>query len=333
MKKIILLATAILTVVVAATSASASAPRNDLKNYQHVWVVMMENTSETSLIGNANAPYVNQLAQTYGLAANYYGVAHPSQPNYVAITSGSTNGVVNDNDTTVNATNIVDQLESHGKTWRDYQESLSLCNGNKFAHSCGGPGNQYYERKHNPFVSYVDVASSPDRMANVVDLDQLQSDLWSGQAPDYSFIAPNQCHDMHGIADTHANPCDFSNEQSIISLGDTFLNGLVDEITSSPAWNGNSAIFVVWDESDFTGSPSNFGFGDTSGCCDANPGGGHVLGIVISHSDHSARVSNVAYNHYSTLATIEDGWDLGCLAFTCDTANVTPMSDLVGPQG
>jgi hypothetical protein len=54
--------------------------------------------------------------------------------------------------------------------------------------------------------------------------------------------------------------------------------------------------------------------------------------IAISHSDHSHRTSGVAYNHQSMLATIEDGWQLGCLAFTCDTANVPPMSDLVGPQ-
>jgi phosphatidylinositol-3-phosphatase len=334
MKKIAVLAASVLAVVVAVTSASASAPRKDLKNFQHVWVVMMENTSDHSLIGNKNAPYINELADTVGYATNYYGVAHPSQPNYVAITSGSTNGVADDNDTTVNATNIVDQLESHGKTWRDYQQSLSLCNGNKFAHACG---NQLYERKHNPFVSYTDVASSAARMANVVDLDQLQSDLWSGNAPDYSFIAPDQCHDMHGRAATPADDCDFSNEQKIITAGDTFLQGLVNEITSSPAWNGNSAIFIVWDESDFTNTPPfnapPFGFGDTSGCCDANPGGGHVLGLVLSHSDHSARESSVAYNHYSVLATIEDGWKLGCLANTCDTANVTPMSDLVGPQG
>jgi phosphatidylinositol-3-phosphatase len=315
--------------VVAVTSASASAPKNALKNYQHVWVVMMENTSDHSLIGNANAPYTNQLAQTAGYATNYYGVAHPSQPNYVAITSGSTNGVADDNDTTVNVPNIVDQLESHGKTWRDYQQSLSLCGGDKFAHACG---NQLYERKHNPFVSFTDVASSPSRMANVVDLDQLHSDLWSGNAPAYNFIAPDQCHDMHGRAATAADPRDFSHEQSIISLGDTFLQGLVSEITSSPAWEGNSAIFVVWDESDFTNS-GPFGFGDTSGCCDANPGGGHVLGLVLSHSDHSARTSDVAYNHYSVLSTIEGGWNLGCLANTCDTANVTPMGDLVGPQG
>src|SRR4051812_49028056 len=138
MKRIVALCVAVLAVVVAvATSASASAPRSNLKNFQHVWVVMMENTSDTSLIGNANAPFVNQLAQQYGLATNYFGVAHPSQPNYVAITAGTNAGVPDDNDVTVNETNIVDQLEAHGKTWRDYQQSLSLCNGNKLAHSCG----------------------------------------------------------------------------------------------------------------------------------------------------------------------------------------------------
>ena len=84
----------------------------------------------------------------------------------------------------------------------------------------------------------------------------------------------------------------------------------------------------------FTGSGFQ-GFGDDSGCCDSVPGqgGGHVVTLTISHSDHSARTSSVAYNHYSMLSTIEDGWKLGCLKFTCDTANVTPMSDLVGPQG
>jgi len=92
--------------------------------------------------------------------------------------------------------------------------------------------------------------------------------------------------------------------------------------------------FITWDESDFTGS-GPFGFGDTSGGCDSPPGdgGGHVVTLTISHSDHSERSSNMAYNHYSMLATIEGGWKLGCLAFTCDTANVATMSDLVGPQG
>ncbi len=304
--------------------------RSDLKNYQHVFIIMMENTSFTSLIGNPKAPFINSAAKTYGLATNYFGVTHPSQPNYIAATSGSTNGVANDNDTTVNVANIVDQLEAHGKTWKAYMQSLSLCV-TKLDHACG---NQLYERKHDPFVSYLDVQSNQARLANIVDLSQLDTDLANNTVPDYSWISPDQCHDMHGRAATPSDPCDFSQEQSLIATGDAFLSATVSAIMSSRAWTGNSVIFITWDESDFTGT-GPLGFGDTSGCCDSpsDNGGGHVLTLVISHSDHSARTSNVAYNHFSMLATIEDGWKLGCLAFTCDTANVPPMSDLVGPKG
>jgi len=103
---------------------------------------------------------------------------------------------------------------------------------------------------------------------------------------------------------------------------------------NSSAWTGNSVIFISWDESDFTGSGFQ-GFGDDSGCCDspAGQGGGHVVTLTISHSDHSARTSNVAYNHYSMLSTIEGAWNLGCLGFTCDSTHVTPMTDLVNQNG
>jgi len=324
-----------LAVLVAPRALSASADsgqgnRSDLKNYQHVFVIMMENTGFDSLIGNSNAPWINMAAQTYGLATNYFGVTHPSQPNYIAATSGSTNGVANDNDTTIDVPNIVDQLEAHGKTWKAYMQSLSLC-ATKLDHACG---NQLYERKHNPFVSYLDVQSNAARMANIVDFSQFSSDLANKNVPDYVWISPDQCHDMHGRAATPSDPCDFSQVQSLIATGDAFLNSTVSAIMNSQAWTGNSVIFITWDESDFTGS-GPFGFGDTSGCCDSvqGAGGGHVVTLTISHSDHSPRTSNVAYNHYSLLATIQGGWKLGCLAFTCDTANVQPMSDLVGPQG
>jgi len=163
-------------------------------------------------------------------------------------------------------------------------------------------------------------------VAKIVDFSQLATDLANKSVPDYTWISPDQCHDMHGIASTPSDPCDFSNEQKLIATGDQFLSQTVGAIMNSQAFNGNSVIFVTWDESDFP-------FGDTSGCCDANPGGGHVVTITISHTSHKPRTSNVAYNHYSMLSTIEGGWSLGCLAFTCDTANVPTMSDLVGPQG
>jgi len=314
-----------------AASAQTNVSNAKLKNFQHVFVIMMENTGFDSLIGNPNAPFINFAAKTYGLATNYTGVSHPSQPNYIAATSGSTNGVANDNDTTIDVPNIVDQLEAHGKTWKAYMQSLSLCNGNLLAHACG---NQLYERKHNPFVSYKDVQTNPARMANIVDFSQFSSDLANKNVPDYVWISPDQCHDMHGRAATPSDPCDFSQVQSLIATGDAFLNSTVSAIMNSQAWTGNSVIFISWDESDFTGSGFQ-GFGDDSGCCDSVPGqgGGHVVTLTISHSDHSARTSNVAYNHYSLLATIEGGWKLGCLAFTCDTANVQPMADLVGPKG
>jgi phospholipase C len=305
-------------------SASELGNRNDLKNFQHVFVIMMENTGYSHLIGNPNAPWINQAAKTFGLATNYTGVSHPSQPNYIAATSGSTSGVIDDTDITIDVPNIVDQVEGSGRTWKGYMQSyFAGGNSNKLAHSAG---NQLYERKHNPFVSYEDVQDNPARMANLVDLTQLSSDLSSSQVPDYSWISPDQCNDMHGRAAPSSDACSFSNEDSLIAAGDSFLKSTVGMIMSSSAWIGNSAIFISWDESDFP-------FVDVSGCCDAVPGGGHVVSFVISHSDHSARTSAVPYNHYSMLATIEQGWKVGCLMNTCDVANVQPMRDLVGPRG
>ena len=311
-------------VLVAARPLSAHVNhRPNIVSYQHVFVIMMENTGYTSLIGNSNAPWINSAATTYGLATNYTGVAHPSQPNYIAATSGSTNGVSDDNTATIDVPNIVDQLEAKGKTWKAYMQSI-FAGGNtdKLAVSAG---DQLYERKHDPFVSYRDVQSNPARLANIVDFSQLHSDLINNTVPDYVWISPDQCNDMHGRTSIDPiDPCSETQVQSLITAGDSFLKATVNDITSSAAWSGNSILFIAWDESDYP-------FGDTSGCCDAaqGNGGGHVVTLVISHVNPTAHTSAVAYNHYSLLATIEDSWQLGCLGFTCDTANVPPMSDLV----
>jgi hypothetical protein len=142
-------------------------------------------------------------------------------------------------------------------------QAYLLC-ATKFDHACG---NQLYERKHNPFISFVDVQNNPARLAKLVDLSQLSADLASNDVPDYSWISPDQWNDMHGRGGGGASdPRDFSNEQLLIQAGDTFLANTVGEITSSKAWGPNSVIFITWDESDFTGSATDFGFGDTRGC-------------------------------------------------------------------
>ena len=91
-------------VSLASSPLAAQNDRSSMKNFQHVFIIMMENTGFDSLMGNPNAPFINAAAANYGLASNYFGVTHPSQPNYIAATSGSTNGVANDNDTTINVT-------------------------------------------------------------------------------------------------------------------------------------------------------------------------------------------------------------------------------------
>jgi len=324
--RLALLSALIFTLVLAPMPLGTSA-RADNGNggFDHVFVIMMENTGFNALIGNPNAPFINFAAATTGTATNYFGLAHPSQPNYIGATSGALNGVVNDNDITIDVPNVVDQIEASGRTWKAYMQSYSLCV-TPLDHSCG---NQLYERKHNPFISYANVQSNPARVANIVDFSQLSTDLANNTVANYVWISPDQCNDMHGRGATPADPCDFSQVQSLISTGDTFLLKTVNAIMTSKAWTGNSVIFITWDESDFTGT-GPFGFGDTSGCCDANPGGGHVVTLVISSQLRFARSSARQFNHYSILSTIQNSWNLGCLGNTCDKKNVKAMQALAG---
>jgi hypothetical protein len=265
----------------------------------------MENSSYNTLIGNANAPWINNAAHTYVVATNYYGVGHPSEPNYIALTSGSTRDVTSDADVTLNAPNIVDQLEAHSKSWKAYMQGMfSDGNTDRLVSSTGN-----YARKHNPFVSYANIQQNPARMARIVDFSQFAQDLASNNVPDFAWITPDLCHDMHGAASC-------SDAQALMQTGDAFLSATVNQIMHSSAWSGNSVIFVTWDESESD---------DNSGCCAANPGGGHVLTLIIPRESSSPLTLSAPYNHYALLATIEHAWSLGCLANTCDTANVKPM--------
>ena len=180
----------LLFIVFATRDLSAQNSRSNLKNFQHVFVIMMENTGFDTLIGNPNAPFINAAAAQYGLANNYFGVTHPSQPNYIAATSGSLNGVLDDNDTTIDVPNIVDQLESHGKTWKAYMESMpSPC----FV----GDSGSLYRQKHNPFIYFDNIRNNPARCANIVPFSQFDADLQANALPDYVWITPNMCNDIH----------------------------------------------------------------------------------------------------------------------------------------
>ncbi len=338
--------------VVAASDQSAN------NRLQHIFVIMLENHSKSSVLGNANAPFINELASTYAVAGNYFGVTHPSLPNYVAAISGST-WATNDDQPThhYDELNLVDQLEARHLTWGAYMDTLP---------SVGFTGAQYpanaalYVNKHNPFVLFDDITSNPARLANIKPYTSLAADLAKGKTPNVVWISPNQCNDMHGgvyaTIDGHPEtPCpygsrdDDANDAALKAKADAFVHGAVDTITSSHAWTGNSAIFIVTDENDFDAThpeidnwesaagccnspvlPDGFVFLDSHGHPDGNVlncpndatscvyGGGLIPAIVVTTHGKRGYVSDTPYNHYSLLRTIEENWKLGYLQNAAD---------------
>jgi hypothetical protein len=258
--------------------------------FSHIFVIVMENHEYGAVIGSSDAPYLNSLAATYGLATNYYAASHPSLPNYFALTAGSTFGVASDCTTCyVNATNIADQVETSGRSWKAYMEDMPT--------PCYlGTSSANYAMKHNPFVYYTDIRNNPARCAaHVVPFTQFGVDVSSGQVPSFVWITPNMCNDTHDCP---------------VSTGDAWLGHVVPRITASAAFRNGGVLFITWDE-----GSSN------AGCC-GDAWGGHVATLVISPRSISGFRSSTAENHYSLLRTIEDGFQLAHLGAAAWSSNV-----------
>jgi hypothetical protein len=136
----------------------------------------------------------------------------------------------------------------------------------------------------------------------------LYADLNSGKVPDFSFIAPNQCHDMHG-AGGRSSFC--INGDALVQMGDATVQKLPPSIKGSKAWrHGKNAIDVLWDENDFGGEPNK------------------VVTIDDTYYDVHGVNSNNPYSHFSLLKTLETGLGLPCLNHACD-ANVEVMTDML----
>jgi phosphatidylinositol-3-phosphatase len=263
--------------------------------FSHVFIIVMENEAYDKVLGNPDVPYINNLAQQYAVADNYYGITHPSLPNYIAATSGDTQGITSDcTNCFVDAPNIVDQLEAAGKSWKGYMESMpSPC----FV----GDSKPLYRQKHNPFIYFDDIRNNPARCEKIVPFTQFDADLQAGAVPDYAWITPNMCNDIHDCS---------------LATGDAWLQTWVAKILASPAWQQNGALFLTFDESDHS---------DGSSCC-TYAMGGHVLTLVISPLAKPAYRSQVAYDHYSLLRTIEQAWGMPLLGKAgCDCS--LPMTD------
>jgi phosphatidylinositol-3-phosphatase len=364
---VFLVAVALAAIVVAASFAKGpikkQGPKANGHALDHVFLIMLENHSQSSVIDDANAPFITSLAHTYAMAANYYGVTHPSQPNYIATISGSNWGVNDDQPTnTYDHLNIADQLEQHHLTWAAYMDSMP---------SVGFTGQQYpsdnalYVNKHNPFVLMDDIRSSTKRLANIKPYTQFAADMKAKTLPNFVWISPNQCHDMHGgvyskvAADgSDGTPCpygstkDDANDAALKQKADDFVKGAVTTIMSTTAWKtGRSAIFILTDENDFTGDKTTDGWESAAGCCDSpnlgkgtpflgsngEPdgnvwqggiyGGGKIPAIVMTAKGKRGFTSQEPYNHYSLLSTLEWNWNLPLIGNASDTVQVHPMTE------
>jgi len=180
-----------------------------------VFVIVMENRSYSQAI---TGRYTSQLAAQYGVATNYRGVSHPSLPNYLAMTSGSTWGITDDGFQNLPAGGLGAQLTAAGIEWRAYMEGMTG--------SCLRNGNGY-ALKHNPFAYYGSACP-----AQVVPFSQFSRDM-AAAAPRFVWITPNMCHDGHDCS---------------TAIADQWLAETVPTILASSAWQNNGVLFITWDE-------------------------------------------------------------------------------------
>lgn len=248
-------------------------PRAHLRSGRpsHVAVIVMENEEYSNVIGSRSTPYIDSLARRYALAENMYAITHPSLPNYLALTGGSAFGINSDcSDCAVNASNLTDQFQREGLSWKAYMENLPR--------PCfSGSGAGEYAKKHDPFLYYRDIAAMPARCSRVVALSQLKADEAARRLPAFLWISPNLCHDMHD--------CDRT-------TGDRFLAGLVPPLLRSLGPTG--LLFITWDE------------GTSDSACCRLASGGHIATILAGGGARGGARLQTPVDHYSVLQTIED---------------------------
>ena len=257
-----------------------------------VVVIVMENREYGRIVGSKKAPYLNSLIRDGGLATRFYGTRHPSLPNYIALTSGSTFTIQSDcKHCHIKATNIVDQLEGAGISWKAYLEDMPT--------DCyGGTAAGDYAKKHNPFAYYDTITANPARCHRVVPATDLAGDLRTGRLPQFVWITPNLCNDMHDCR---------------IATGDRYLSRLVPPLRRALGPHG--FIALTWDE----------GSSD-AGCC-RYAVGGHIATILVGPDVRAGARSARPADHYSLLRTIDEAFGLPPLR-RAGCACSPPLDDL-----
>jgi phospholipase C len=218
-------------------------------------------------------PFLAQLARAGGVLRQSFAVAHPSQPNYLALTAGNTFGVDSNAPITLDVPHIGDLLEAKGRTWKVYAEGYP---GRCFL----GPRAGTYVRKHVPFLSFKNVQTNPARCGRIVDAAVLATDVRQGTLPDYAVYVPDVTHDGHDRG---------------VTAADQWLSETFGPLLSDPRFAENMVFIVTFDEG--------------RGWWRRN----HVYTVVYGDRVIPGSVSDTRYDHYDLLRTIEEIFGLGTL--------------------
>jgi len=309
-------------------AASPGGQLEGVPSFGHVFLIVGEN-KELTRIDATSAPYmVGTLKPSSAWLTNYYALTHFSEANYVGMTSGQYTRCEQFDGSPAschqNVDNLFHQLDGAGISWHVWAESMPQpC----FLSSAGGDRTlNHYAPKHNPAIFYDDIegagdlwsASNPSAecLANDVpagttgpdDMSAFNAALASGQVPRFNFVVPNICEDGHDNCSPQGNE---------VTQFDDFLAREIPRITSSPAFGSDGVIIVTFDEGNSNLGPGSGQFA----------GGGNVMFAVLSPLAKPGVYSGgPAYNHYSLLRTLEDGF--GIPTHLGGAASASPIDDI-----
>jgi len=249
--------------------------------FERVFIIIFENKSEQAVLDNT---FMKSLAAQGVRLTKYFGVAHPSQPNYIAATAGLPL-IKDDNKYDIDSPNIVDLLEAKGVSWRAYMENLP--EKNKTIHISE---DRLYFRKHNPFVSFNNIRNNPQRLANIVNAKHLQEDIKNNALPQYCWFTPNIQNDGH------SPPDDFqpTNPLKHVNFIAQYLKRFLLPLLAVPAFMEGTLVVVTFDES-------------------IPHADNHIYAVLLGDMVQANTVQSEIYNHYSLLRTIEENFSLGTL--------------------
>ena len=249
--------------------------------YRHVIWIWMENRSYTQVLGKTgDASRLASYAKACGTATNYDAISHPSLPNYIAATSGSTHRIASDcspTDCPVPGNSLFSQLDRSGGGggWSTYAENMTQ--------PCDRGAYDGYAAKHNPAVYYTALIEScrAHDLAMGGTSGRFARHLAAGHLPGFTFVVPNLCDDGHDCSTATA---------------DSWLGSWLNRITASPIYRaGKTVVFVTWDENDYS------------------PGANQVATVVIAPTVAPGTRSHRHFTHYSLLRTTEALLHLGYL--------------------